>query len=108
MTTRPRLRIGRHLWPGLIAVGLFVALVTAMLRPFGDAPIGSTFGTGQGFPAGESVVANIGYALLDVGGTAIAADSFLVALILTAVLLDAALSGAILLASRDYQVGGEE
>lgn len=38
MTTRPELRLGRHLLPGLAAVGLFVVLAAAVLAaPLGEA-----------------------------------------------------------------------
>ncbi|PSQ60053.1 hypothetical protein BRD18_01875 [Halobacteriales archaeon SW_7_71_33] len=40
MTTRPRLRLGRHLLPGLVAVGLFVVLAVGVLA----APLGSAAG----------------------------------------------------------------
>ncbi len=40
MTTRPRLRLGRHLLPGLAAVGLFVVVTAAILA----APLGSAAG----------------------------------------------------------------
>lgn len=40
MTTRPELRLGRHLLPGLAAVGLFVVIAAAVLA----APLGSAAG----------------------------------------------------------------
>lgn len=62
MTTRPRLRLGTHLLPGLVAVGLFVVLATGFVA----APIG----TAAGFPAdGSLAAANVTAALAD-GGSA--------------------------------------
>lgn len=95
MTTRPRLRLGRHLLPGLIAVGLFVVFVVAIIR--------SEFPEPTGFPVEESIVANIGFALLNIDAGAIPVEGFLVALIAIAVVLDAALGGAVMLASRDEE-----
>ena len=104
MTTRPRLvPLGRYLLPGIFAVALFaVFAVTFATAEFAD-PVG--------FPD-VSIVWGIGYALI--GEPAAAGEelvyqnteSFLVALILIAVLLDAALDGALMLADRDE--GGDE
>lgn len=99
MTSRPQLRIGRQLAPGLIAVALFVLFVVAILR--------SSFAEPAGFPADVSIIANIGFALLNVDAGAISSEGFLVAFIAMAVVLDAALSGAVMLASRDEDEGGE-
>lgn len=100
MTTRPKLRVGRHLLPGLIAAGLFVLFAVSILR--------SEFAEPMGFPEEASVVGNIGLALLNIEG-AIPAEGFLVALIAIAVVLDAALGGAVMLASRDEEAdeGGD-
>lgn len=102
--TRPRLRIGRHLLPGAIAVVLFVVLAGTFVRaPFGDA---------DGFEG--SVTESIGFALLnlDLDGalTGIPSEGFLVALLLLALALDAALDGAIHLARRDERsnVAGDD
>ncbi|PSQ38720.1 hypothetical protein BRD10_03750 [Halobacteriales archaeon SW_12_71_31] len=60
MTTRPRLRLGRHLLPGLVAVGLFVVLAVGVLA----APLGSA----AGFPAeGSLAEANVTAELADGG-----------------------------------------
>ena len=96
MTTRPRLRLGSHLLPGLLAVALFLVFL-AMIAS-------ARFDDAVGFPEGESIVANIGFALLNIEGT-IEFEGFLVALIAIAVVLDAALSGAVLLATRDEEGG---
>lgn len=99
MTTRPQLRIGRHLLPGVLAVGIFAVFVSVIAR--------SDFGASEGFPDEESIIENIGFALLNIDAGAIPAEGFLVALIAIAVVLDAALGGAVMLASRDDE-GGDE
>lgn len=94
MTTRPRLiPLGQYLLPGLIAVALFGIMAATFLT--------ADFGTAAGFED-VSIVAGIGYALI---GTAEYAgentEEFLVALVLIAILLDAALDGSLMLAKRD-------
>ena len=93
MTTRPQLRVGRHLLPGMIAVALFATLSFIILA--------SSFDNPTGFEAGESVIENIGFALLNIDAGGIDAEGFLVAFIAIAIVLDAALSGAVMLAWRD-------
>ena len=93
MTTRPRLRLGSHLLPGLIAVALFGVFVLAILR--------SSFGDPVGFPEDASIVANIGFALLDIDAGGVPVEGFLVAFIAIALVLDAALDGAVMLAKRE-------
>ena len=98
MTTKPRpISLDRSALPGLVAFGLF----TVMAAVF----VGAEFGTAEGFPAGESIVAGIGNSLLGITDGGLVVEGFLVALILIAIALDAALDGAILLAERD---GGDE
>lgn len=99
MTSRPSLRLGRHLLPGVIALGFFGLLVWIA----GTA----TFGGAAGFPGDVSVTANIGYALWDVerGADAIRGEGFLVAFEIVAMVLVAALVGAVMLARRE--VDGE-
>lgn len=92
MTTRPQLRLGPHLVTGVIAVALFAVMALVVLR--------SEFGAVAGFPADESVTENLGFALLNIE-TTIPSEGFLVALILIALVLDAALDGAVLLARRE-------
>lgn len=92
MTTRPRLRLGRHLLPGLVAVALFGVLAFVTLRAEFDEP--------AGFPGDASVTADIGFALIN-APTTIEAEGFLVAFILIAFVLDAALDGAVYLAGRE-------
>ena len=94
MTTRPKLRLGSHLLPGLVAVALFVVLAVVFLTSSFDAP--------AGFPVGASITANIGYALLDLQrlGT-VPTEGFLVSFIVIAIALDAALDGAVMLAKTE-------
>jgi NADH-quinone oxidoreductase subunit J len=97
--SRPRLvPLDRRLLPGLIAVALFAVIAAVVL--------GHEFvGEAVGFD-GVSVVSGIGYALIGASDlAAVPVESFLVALILIAIVLDAALDGALMLAKRD---GGEE
>lgn len=99
MVNRPELiSLDRSLLPGLVAVGLFALMaVTFLTASFPDA---------AGFPD-VSIVSGIGYALI--GEPAAAGEeavyehteSFLLALVLIAVVLDAALDGAVMLAERD-------
>jgi NADH-quinone oxidoreductase subunit J len=98
MTTRPRpIDFDRSTIPGLAAVALFVVMAAVFVT--------AEFGSAAGFPADTSVVAGIGNALLGVTNGEFVPEGFLVALILIAVVLDAALDGALMLAKRD---GGEE
>lgn len=100
MTTRPELiDIDRRLLAGLIPLGLFAIIAAIVLT--------TEFGDPAGFADdGLTIVEDIGYALIGASEHAtLAIDDFLVALILIAVLLDAALDGALMLAKRDE--GGE-
>jgi len=110
MTTRPRMiDLNRSLLPGLIAVALFGIMALVFLTANGTGVFESAFDT-DGF-ADVSVVVGIGYALIgaaEAAGSEVlyrTTENFLVALILIAVLLDAALDGALMLAKRDD--GGE-
>ncbi|MFW5973784.1 MAG: hypothetical protein ACOCPZ_00180 [Natrialbaceae archaeon] len=100
MTTRPQLiEIDRRLLAGLIPLVLFaVVAAIALTTDFGDS---------QGFAdGGLTIVGDIGYALIGASEHAtLSVEDFLVPLILVAVLLDAALDGALMLAKRDD--GGE-
>ena len=101
MTTGPELiDIDRSLLPGVLAVGLFGLFAAIILS--------AEFGSAAGFTAGGiSIVEDIGYALIGAPEEAsIGTEDFLVAFILIAILLDAALDGALMLAKRDD--GGEE
>jgi len=103
MTSRPRLATDVNYVNGIAALALFAVLayvfVTAGLEP----PRG--FGEG-------SIVASIGYAMFDLvdlvpeehGNT----EGFLVAFLTIAVVLDAALDGAVMLARRDDEGGSAQ
>jgi NADH-quinone oxidoreductase subunit J len=97
MTTRPRpIDLDRSSIPGLAAFALFVVMATVFVT--------AEFGAFEGFPAGESIVAGIGNALIGLEST-IPTEGFLVAFVVIAIVLDAALDGAIMLAKRE---GGDE
>jgi NADH-quinone oxidoreductase subunit J len=81
--------------PGVAALALFGVLAAAVLGSAGG------FGPAAGFPADESVVHNIGYALFDIDLGGIAAEGFLAAFLLIALALDIALDSAIYLAKRE-------
>jgi len=111
MTSRPRsINLDRSLLPGLIAVALFAIMALTFLSANDTGPLESAF-EAEGL-SGVNVVFGIGYALIGeaaaAGAEAVygATESFLVALILIAVLLDAALDGALMLAKRDE--GGDQ
>ena len=98
MTTRPKLRLGSNLAPGLLAVALFGAMAAIVLN--------TNFGAMPSEPfAGLSVTSEIGYALLDL--TALQSEAvaeteqFLISFLLIAVLLDAALDASLVLAKRE-------
>lgn len=104
MTTRPRLRDPSTFVTGVVAVALFVVLAVVFL--------GAEFGAPAGFADGVNVTATIGYALmglLDVAGdNTVPTEGFLAAFIIVALLLDAALEGSVLLATRDTEGGDGE
>jgi NADH-quinone oxidoreductase subunit J len=93
VTTRPELKIGSHLLPGLAAVGLFGLMAALVLT--------SSFGPSQGFPAGANVVSSVGRAMFGIPNADVAGENFLVAFETIDFVLVAALAGAILLARRD-------
>ena len=101
MTTRPRLRDPSTFVPGIVAAALFGVLALVF--------IGADFGPAVGFEDGVNVTATIGYALmglLDVAGdNTVPTEGFLAAFIIVAFLLDAALEGSVLLATRDNEGG---
>lgn len=80
---------------GLAAVGLFAVLAAVILNAFGGFP------EPAGFPAGESVIHNIGYALFDIDLGEIASEGFLAAFLIIALTLDVALDSAVYLAKRE-------
>ena len=93
MTTKPELRTGSHLLPGLAAVALFVVIATVILR--------ASFGDPQGFAADAPITASIGYAMFDLEMGAVPGESFLVAFEIIDAVLVAALVAAVLLARRE-------
>ncbi|MFW6018051.1 MAG: hypothetical protein ACOCPX_04460 [Halapricum sp.] len=96
---RPRLAEDLDLLPGLAALALFGVLAAVFLT--------AGFGAPQGFEAGASVMDGIGFALFDlVDQSSLVTEGFLFAFLAIAVVLDAALDGAILLARREE--GGEQ
>ena len=86
--TNPRL-------PGVAAVALFGVLVAVILSS------ASGFGEPAGFPADESIVHNIGYALFDIDLGEIASEGFLAAFLIIALALDVALDSAVYLAKQE-------
>ncbi len=91
MTMRPRLHRGDKT-AGLLAVGLFAFLAAVFVT--------SGFGTAGPFPDG-SVTASIGYAMFNLPAGDIGGEGFLVSFVLIAVVLDAALDGAIMLGKKE-------
>lgn len=97
MTTRPRLKIGSHLIPGLAAVALFVVMAAAFLS--------AEFPTPEGFGDG-SITSSIGYALFNLGGQAqIPSEGFLIVFEIIDIVLVAALAAAVMLARRESESG---
>jgi NADH-quinone oxidoreductase subunit J len=99
MTTRPRLReLDRSVAAGAAAVALFAIMAAVFVTADLSQP--------AGFPAEMSVIEGIGFAMFDISGQdIIVSEGFLAAFIIIAIVLDAALDGALMLAERD---GGEE
>ncbi|QSG14663.1 hypothetical protein [Halapricum desulfuricans] len=95
---RPRLASDLDPVPGVAALALFGVLAAVILTAGFDAP--------AGFEAGASVMEGIGYALFDLADQSpLVTEGFLFAFLAIAVVLDAALDGALLLARRE---GGDE
>jgi NADH-quinone oxidoreductase subunit J len=91
---RPRLAEDLNPVAGLAAVALFGVLAAVFLT--------AQFPEGAGFSADAAITEGIGYALFDlVGQSDLATEGFLFAFITIAIVLDAALDGAIMLARRD-------
>jgi len=84
-------------WPGVAAIALFVVLAAVFVgAPFGDAA--------GGFEGDAGVTASIGYSMFNIDAPdAIPSEGFLVTFILIAVVLDAALDGAVMLATREEE-----
>jgi len=81
--------------PGLAALALFGVLAAVILSSAGG------FGEPAGFPADESIVHNIGYALFDIELGEIASEGFLAAFLIIALALDVALDSAVYLAKQE-------
>lgn len=93
MTTRPRLVTDASQVVGIIALALFGVLTAVFLT--------ASFGDPAGFSGDGSITASIGYALLNIADGAYESEGYLVALIIIAVVLDAAIDGAVMLARRE-------
>lgn len=89
--SRPRLATDLRASHGVAAIALFAVLAAVFAT--------ASFPEAAGFEAGLSITEGIGYALFDMAGqSALVTEGFLVSFVLIAVVLDAALDGAILLA----------
>ena len=86
---------GSSLTPGVAAVALFGVLAAVILGSAGG------FADPAGYPAGESIVHNIGYALFDIDLGEIASEGFLAAFLIIALALDVALDSAVYLAKQE-------
>jgi len=98
MASWPRLYRGSKL-RGLAAVALF-AVMAALF-------VGAEFGDVAGFPGDASITASIGYAMFNLDGGAVSSEGMLAAFLVIALVLDAAVEGAVFLASRDDDEEGE-
>ncbi|KAB1188953.1 MULTISPECIES: NADH-quinone oxidoreductase subunit J [Haloferax] len=97
MTTKPQLKLGSHLVPGLAAVALFVVMAVVFL--------GASFPNPQGFAEGANLTASIGYTMFNLGFGSVEGESMLVAFEIIDLVLVAALVGAVLLARREGESG---
>jgi NADH-quinone oxidoreductase subunit J len=94
MTTRPRLNLGNHLLSGIAAIALFGVLAAVFLT--------STFPEPQGFPDDAHITAAIGFAMFDITEAAdVPVEGSIASFFIIAIVLDAALDGAVMLARRD-------
>jgi NADH-quinone oxidoreductase subunit J len=98
VTTKPELKLGRHLLPAVAALALFAVMAVVFLT----AP----FSQPNGFPEGALITASIGYAMFNIPtssieATLVDAEGFLVAFILIAIVLDVAIDAALFLAKRE-------
>ncbi|KTG18530.1 NADH-quinone oxidoreductase subunit J family protein [Haloferax profundi] len=97
MTTKPQLKLGSHLVPGLAAVALFVVMAVVFL--------GASFPNPQGFAEGANLTASIGYTMFNLGFGDVTGESMLIAFEIIDLVLVAALVGAVLLARREGEGG---
>ena len=80
--------------PAIAATALFAVMAATV--------VSATFEEAAGFPADESVVHNLGYALFNLSEVAaIPSEGFLAAFLIVAVALDVAVDGALYLARRE-------
>ena len=86
---------GSSLTPGVAAVALFGVLAAIIVGSAGG------FADPAGYPAGESIVHNIGYALFDIDLGEIPSEGFLAAFLIIALALDVALDSAVYLAKQE-------
>jgi NADH-quinone oxidoreductase subunit J len=101
MTSKPELSGEINYVAGLAAVALFGVLAVVFATVSFPAP--------AGFPESAAITKSLGAAMFDIapsaimddGEAAVPAEGFLVAFLLIAVLLDAALDGAVMLAKRE-------
>ncbi len=102
MTTGPRLRLGKTLVPGVLAVALFAVMAAIVL----NTPFESTM---AGYPGDVSIISEIGYAMFDMTalqsteGAIGETEPFLAAFLLAAIVLDAALDASLVLAKREEE-----
>jgi len=76
--------------------------VTALFAVIASTVLAAEFTEAAGFPAGEPIIHNLGYALFNLGSVAsIPSEGFLAAFLIVAVALDVAVDGAIYLARRE-------
>lgn len=92
MTTRPHLKLGRHLLPGIVAIALFVVLAVTFLTDSFPAP--------QGFSGGP-ITATLGYSILGLDAGAHPVEGFLAAFEIIDLVLIAALASAVMLAKTE-------
>ena len=92
MTTRPRLKLGSHLLPGLVALALFVVFAATFLT--------ASFSPAQGF-GGAPITPSIGYAMFDLAGGAVPSEGFIISFEIIDLVLIAALAAAVMLARRE-------
>jgi NADH-quinone oxidoreductase subunit J len=97
VTTKPELKLGRHLLPGIVALGLF-AVMAAIIST-------SSFADPAGFEGVDSVTGAIGYSLINVDAATIPpnTEGFLASLELIAFVLVAAIVGGVTLARREVE-----
>ena len=101
MTNKPGLNTEGNLVAGLAAVALFVVLAVVFAAVSFPAP--------AGFGEGAAITKSLGAAMFDIapsaimdeGESAVPAEGFLVAFLLIGFVLDAALDGAVMLATRE-------